>query len=246
VAVNGGKDPWAARTGDLKRHYTLKAADEVIPYRLYVPRSYTPQRPLPLIIALHGLGGTEDDFFDRYGRKMPELAEQHGYIVAAPLGYRVDGAYGVALAGTTDPAAKRAREFSETDVMQVLETVRQQYKIDPSRIYLMGHSMGAIGTWAIAAKYPERWTALGVFSGFGAANTARTISAIPQFVVHGDADPTVPVGGSHLMVSALKAAGAEVAYIEVPGGNHTNVVEPNLPGMFDFFDKHTARPAAKP
>jgi predicted peptidase len=201
---------------------------------------------MPLIIALHGLGATEDSFFESYGRKMPELAEQHGYIVAAPLGYRVDGAYGVSLVPSTEPAVKRAREFSEQDVLQVLEIVRQQYKVDPSRVYLMGHSMGAIGTWALAAKYPDRWTALGVFSGFGAANTARTIGSIPEFVVHGDADPTVPVGGSRLMVAALKAVGADAVYIEVPGGNHMNVVEPNLPGMFDFFDRHTARPAAKP
>ena len=130
--------------------------------------------------------------------------------------------------------------------MQVLETVLQQYTIDPSRIYLMGHSMGAIGTWAIAAKYPGKWTALGVFSGFGAASTARIIGGIPQYVVHGDADATVPVGGSRLMVAALKGVGAEVAYTEVPGGSHINVVEPNLPGMFDFFDKHTARSATKP
>ena len=246
VTVNGGKDPWAKRTGDLKRHYVLKAADEIIPYRMYVPKTYTPAKSLPLIIALHGLGGTEDAFFENYGRKLPELAEQHGYIVAAPLGYRVDGAYGAALGGTTDPATKRAREFSEQDVMQVLETVLRQYTIDPNRIYMMGHSMGAIGTWAIAAKYPDKWTALGVFSGFGAANTARTSGGIPQYVVHGDADATVPVGGSRLMVAALKGVGAEVSYIEVPGGSHMSVVEPNLPGMFDFFDRHTARPATKP
>ena len=75
VSANGGRDPWAGRTGDLKRHYTLKGADEVIPYRLYVPKTYTPQKPMPLIIALHGLGATEDSFFESYGRKMPELAE---------------------------------------------------------------------------------------------------------------------------------------------------------------------------
>jgi acetyl esterase/lipase len=55
-------------------------------------------------------------------------------------------------------------------------------------------------------------------------------------VVHGDADPTVAVSGSRVMVAALKSAGANVRYIEVPGGDHSNVVAPNLPGMFDFFD----------
>jgi poly(3-hydroxybutyrate) depolymerase len=246
AAVNARKDPWAGRTGDLKRHYMLTAADEIIPYRLYVPTSYKPGKAMPVVVALHGLGGTEDTFFENYGRKLPELAEKHGYIVVAPLGYRVDGGYGFALTGGTDPASKRARDLSEQDVLQVLENVRRQYTVDEKRVYLMGHSMGAIGTWAMATKYPDKWTALGVFSGFSIPTNARVIKEIPQFVVHGDADPTVPVTGSRTMVRALQGVGAEVVYTEVPGGNHNNVVEPNLGAMFAFFDQHPVRGVAKP
>src|SRR5262245_1738748 len=146
IAATGrtGKNPFAAKTGDFKRHYALAGANEIIPYRMYVPTSYNGSRAYPLIIALHGLGGTEDSFFTGYESKMPPLAEQHGYIVAAPLGYRVDGSYGWGLGNPpADPAARRAQERSEQDVMKVLELVRQQYKIDENRIYLMGHSMGA-------------------------------------------------------------------------------------------------------
>lgn len=241
TSVAAAKDPWRGRTGDLKRHYRLKAADEIMPYRLYVPTAYSARKPMPLVIALHGLGATEDSFFEAYGGTLPKLAEQRGYIIAAPLGYRVDGGYGVALAGGNDPAAVRSRTLSEEDVINVLAEVRKQYAVDGARVYLMGHSMGAIGTWAIATKTPTQWTALGVFSGFGMASTAKTIGAIPQFVVHGDADPTVSVGGSRVMVAALKNVGAEVQYIEVPGGNHTNVVEPNFLAMFDFFDRFPKR-----
>lgn len=243
TSVTVGKNPWVGRTGDLKRHYRLDAADEIMPYRLYIPAAYSAKKPLPLIIALHGLGATEDSFFEAYGGTLPKLAEQRGYIVAAPLGYRVDGGYGVALGGGNDPAAVRTRTLSEQDVMEVLAAVRKQYAVDSTRIYLVGHSMGAIGTWAIAAKTPTQWSALGVFSGFGVASTAKTIGTIPQFVVHGDADPTVPVGGSRVMVAALKNVGAEVQYIEVVGGNHTNVVEPNFAAMFDFFDRFRGKRA---
>ena len=245
VAVKAKKDPWAGRTGDLRRHYLLASAGEIMPYRVYVPRSYTAGRKMPLVVALHGLGGTENDFFDGYGRAMPALAEKHGYIVVAPLGYRVDGAYGVSLTGGNDPAVKRISALSEQDVLEVVKAIRSQYAIDDSRVFLMGHSMGAIGTWALAIKYPEQWAGLGVFSGFGQASAARVISGIPQFVVHGDADPTVNVSGSRTMVSALKGAGAPVTYVEVPGGDHSNVVEPNLPGMFALFETVTKRPAAR-
>ena len=245
VAAKAKKNPWLGRTGDLKRHYYLAAAAEIMPYRLYVPKGYVAGRKMPLVVALHGLGGTENDFFDFYGRAMPRLAEERGYIVVAPLGYRVDGAYGVSLSGAGDPAARRAQALSEQDVLEVVKAVRAEYAIDESRVFLMGHSMGAIGTWALAAKYPESWAGLGVFAGFGLASTAKTISGIPQFVVHGDADPTVSVSGSRTMVAALKGVGANVTYVEVPGGDHSNVVEPNLPGMFALFDTVSKRPVPK-
>src|SRR5471032_3128075 len=102
TAVKAGKDPFAGRTGDIRRHYRLDAANEILPYRTYVPTTYTGAKAFPLIIALHGLGGTEDAFFEGYDKKLPPLAESHGYIVAAPLGYRVDGSYGWGLG--TPPA----------------------------------------------------------------------------------------------------------------------------------------------
>ena len=86
ASAKSGTDPFAARTGDFKRHYLLDAAHEIVPYRMYVPTSYNGSKAYPLIVALHGLGGTEDSFFDGYNRVLPPLAESHGYIVAAPLG----------------------------------------------------------------------------------------------------------------------------------------------------------------
>ena len=244
AAVRSGKDPFAGRTGDIRRHYRLDAASEIIPYRTYVPTAYSGAKAFPLIIALHGLGGTEDAFFDSYEKKLPPLAESHGYIVAAPLGYRVDGSYGWGLGNApADPNTRRTQDFSEQDVMQVLARMRQQYRIDDSRIYLMGHSMGAIGTWKIAPKYPDIWAAIAPFSGSGAPDTLERIRGVPEIIVHGDADPTVNVAGSRTMVAKLKELGTEVKYIEVPGGVHSDVVAPNMAAVIEFFDAH--RKAAK-
>src|SRR5262245_42953005 len=248
AALKSGKDPFAGRMGDLKRHYVLEAAREIVPYRMYVPKTYTGAKAFPLIIALHGLGGTEDSFFDSYDGQLPPLAEQHGYIVAAPLGYRVDGSYGWGL-GTppADPATRRVQELSEQDVIEVLRRVQRLYKIDESRIYLLGHSMGGIGTWKIAAKYPDVWAAIAPFAGAGAPDTLERIRHVPEFIVHGDADPTVNVAGSRTMVAKLKELGVEHKYVEVPGGLHSDVVAPNLAGAIEFFDKHakTVKPTSQ-
>lgn len=235
AAASRGTDPFAGRSGDFERHYVLEGANEVMPYRVYVPTGYQPARPMPLVVALHGLGGTEDSFFDSYARVTPTLAEQHGFLLVAPLGYRVDGFYGSPLMGGGDAAAKRRTELSEKDVLGVLARMKAQYAVDDSRIYLIGHSMGAIGTWSLGAKYPDLWAALVPFSGVGSPAAAARMKAIPQYVVHGDADPTVNVNGSRTMVAALKAAGATVTYVEVPGGNHSDVVVPELPKAFAFL-----------
>jgi poly(3-hydroxybutyrate) depolymerase len=239
ASAKSGRDPFVGKTGDFKRAYLLEPAGEILPYRLYVPSTYTASRMFPLIIALHGLGGTEDAFFTGYNGQMTRLAEQHGYIVAAPLGYRVDGSYGWGLGDPPpDPAVRRVQENSEKDVLQVLQLVRQQYRIDESRIYLMGHSMGAIGTWKIGPKFPDIWAALGLFAGLGAPATLDRIKHVPEFVVHGDADATVNVQGSRSMVARARELGIDVSYIEVPGGSHSSVVAPNLPAMFEFFNAH--------
>jgi poly(3-hydroxybutyrate) depolymerase len=234
AAAKAGKDPFAGRTGSFERHYYLETAKEIMPYRLYVPTSYDGTRAFPLIVALHGLGGTEDSMFGpMYG--MIPLAEQHGYIVVAPLGYRIDGFYG-GIPGTGP--ASRSAQLSEQDVMEALRLVRQEYKIDDSRIYLMGHSMGGIGTWALGAKYADIWAALGPISGTGNPATVEKMRMIPEIVVHGDADTVVPIAGAQAMVAALNNLGTVVKFIVVPGGSHTSVPGPNMAAIFDFFDAH--------
>jgi poly(3-hydroxybutyrate) depolymerase len=240
AAVAAKKDPFAGKTGDFRRHYTLEPAKEILPYRMFVPTTYNGSRAYPLIVALHGLGGTEDAFFDNYNKALPPLAEQHGYIVAGVLGYRVDGSYGWGVGNPpTDPTTRRTQELSEQDVLQVLAQVRQHYKIDDDRIYLIGHSMGAIGAWKIIAKHPEIWAAAATFAGSGAVDTVARFKHIPQFVVHGDNDATVNVNGSRTMVATMKELGVEHRYIEVPGGSHGDVVAPNIPGAVAFFNAHT-------
>ena len=223
-ALEKGKDPYHNRYGDLQKSYKSKVDGSYQPYRLYVPTDYNPSSTYPLLVLLHGMGGDENTMFDGYGNgAVLKAAEHHSYLVVCPKG--------------REPAAMY-RGSAEQDVLDVLADVRRAYKVNPNRIYLAGHSMGAYGTWSVAADHPEFFAALAPISGGGDAAIAPKLKGLPQFVVHGDADPTVPVTQSRLMVQAMKQAGAEVQYIEVPGGNHVNVVVPVFEPMFEFFDKH--------
>jgi predicted esterase len=230
-ALEAGSDPFSTRRGEFKKAYLSKVDNTLQPYQVYVPTSYEKSKRFPLIIALHGMGGDENSYFQAYAQgAFKTEAEKHGYIVACPKGRK--------------PASMYLGD-ADKDVMDVLAEMRRDYNVDPDRIYLTGHSMGGYGTWSLAMSHPDVFAALAPIS--GGSNTPvgmSKIAHIPQLVVHGDTDPTVPVERSRVMVAAGKKLGAEIKYIEVPGGDHGSVVAPNFPAVFEWFDTHKRKTGA--
>lgn len=219
-AIEAGRDAFAGRRGDFRKAYRSAVDSTLQPYRVLVPAVYDAARPAPLIVALHGMGGDENSMFDAYGGSLKREAERAGFVVVCPKG--------------RDPASMY-RGTAEQDVLDVLAAARRDYNIDPARIYLIGHSMGGYGTWSIAIAHPEVFAALGPIAGGGNPAGMAKIAHIPQYVVHGDDDRTVPVAQSRGMVEAGKKAGANIVYVEIPGGSHTNIAAPQFGPMFDFF-----------
>lgn len=144
---------------------------------------------------------------------------------------------GRGIGGADAPA--NLGELSEKDVMNVLEIVRKEFNIDEKRIYLIGHSMGGAGTWHIGSKYADTWAGLAPIApaAFGQPNGLDKIKNIPVIVVQGDNDNLVPVAGTRRWVDKLKELGVTYEYLEVPGGDHGNVVGTGMPKIFEFFEK---------
>jgi dienelactone hydrolase len=224
TVLETGRDPLKARAGDLHLAYVSKVDQTAQPYRLYVPKDH--KNPVPLVVVLHGIGGDENVILARPGsqaRNIHDLADQYGWILAAPKGREPTSLY---------------RGAAEQDVLDVIAEVRKLYPIDDRRIYLFGVSMGGFGTWSIAQNHPDLFAALAPVSGGGNPARMDRIKSIPQIVVHGDNDTTVLVAQSRAMVEAARKLATEVKYIEVPGGTHDNVVLPNLSQIFEFFASH--------
>ena len=229
--LEAGKDPFAGKHGDSRRAYRSAVDHTLQPYRLFIPESYDGSKPAPLLVALHGMGGDENSMFDSYANGLLKReAERVGFIVACPKG--------------RDPASMY-RGTAEKDVLDVMAEVQRTYRVDSTRIYLMGHSMGAYGTWSIAMNQPDLFAALGPISGGGYTAGMAKIRHIPEYVVHGDDDRTVAVIQSRNMVEAGKKAGAEIVYVEVPGGSHVSVAAPAFAGMLDFFARQQKRAATQ-
>ncbi len=97
--------------------------------------------------------------------------------------------------------------------------------MDTERIYLTGLSMGGYGTWALAAKYPERFAAIVPICGGGKRFMARSLKDIPVWAFHGAKDNVVPLKESVKMVNAVKALGGNARLTVYPDAGHDSWTE---------------------
>jgi predicted peptidase len=123
--------------------------------------------------------------------------------------------------------------------MGALDRTIEEFNADSTRVYLTGMSMGGNGTWYLAYHHPDRFAAIAPICGFVSSSRlvasfvpdgegsaferlAERIRHVPTWIVHGDADDVVPVLESRSMHDALRAAGAAVHYVELPGVGHNS------------------------
>jgi pimeloyl-ACP methyl ester carboxylesterase len=236
AALAKGQNPFINARGEIERAY--QASDgRLVPYRLYVPKSYDGASAKPLVVLLHGALGDERYYFS--GLFDPAVieaeAERRGCVLAGVNGRSRFANY----TGT-----------SLDDVFEVTDAVTRDYKIDASRMYLTGHSIGGFGVWLAASAKPERFAAVAAVSGGppaqGDALTSllARLKSVPAMIVHGALDGIVPVQLSRTMSAAAEKAGLKVTYLEVPDGDHMSVVASTFPAIMDFFDKNS-RPDVK-
>jgi predicted peptidase len=249
------------------REYQFTETNEKIPYAVFVSSKVRRDVKAPLVIALHGLGGTHTSLLR--GSAL-DLAEAGGYILVGPMGYNPRGWYGVPAtgrgrrarapnaAGAPQPSAGRRgppprafadpndppnlRELSEKDVLNVIDLIRKEFNVDERRTYLMGHSMGGAGTFHLAVKYPGHWAATASIAPAAFGMQPSSLSAIPSMpmmIVHGDADTAVPVDVGRSWAAAMRELKMTYRYIEVPGGDHGNVISIGMPDIFAFFAQHS-------
>jgi poly(3-hydroxybutyrate) depolymerase len=224
-----------------KKTYDFKEAAKEMEYALFVPSKYDKEKKTPLVVALHGLGGNPQQMIRAKG--LTEQAEQHGYLVVAPMGYNSSGWYGAKGPGggfgKGKDEPKNVRELSEKDVLNVLELVRKEFTVDEKRIYLIGHSMGGAGTWHLGTKYPDLWAGLAPIApaAFGQPTGLDKLKHIPVIVVQGDKDTLVRPEGTRRWVEKLKDLNITHEYLEIPGGGHGDVISRGMPKIFEFFEK---------
>ncbi|APF19195.1 hypothetical protein Calab_3509 [Caldithrix abyssi DSM 13497] len=216
-------------TEDVQKHTFISHIDGSVQYFAINPAQMHDGSPRALVLSVHGAG------VEALNQARAYFPKKWTHIVAAtnrrPFGYNWE-------------------DWGRLDALEVLNTVKQKWNIDPARIYLTGHSMGGHGTWQLGAHYPDQFGAIGPSAGWISYFTyvkpessgqtgpvekmllranapsrtpllAENYKQLGVYIIHGDSDRVVPVQESRKMVEILKEIGhRDFVYHEEPGARH--------------------------
>lgn len=210
-----------------KKHHTAQLD---LPYRLMYP--VKSQKKYPLFVFLHGSGERGDDNEKQlvHGREwMQKNLGTHPAIAIVPQCPTNDFWANVTI--TTN--AEGQRKFAFTDdakatpammaLISLIETLSTKPYIDPSRIYVMGLSMGGMASFELMWRLPGKIAAAAPICGGGAESKAKTMAMTKGiWIFHGDKDSVVPVGDSRRMNTAISKYNNKVKYTEYKGVEHSS------------------------
>ena len=179
-------------------------------YLFYLPEDYKndKDKKWPTILFLHGMGERGDDL---------ELVKIHGIpkIVNSKKDFQF-----IAIS----PQCPIDFVWRDEEMLIALESlllkIIKNFRVDKSRLYVTGLSMGGRGTWAIAAHRPDLFAAAAPICGGGDPATASRLTKLPFWVFQGALDEVHFPKESEIMIKSLKNKGGEVRYTLYPELHH--------------------------
>ncbi len=193
-------------------------------YYEHLPVHYSddPTQTFPLIVFIHGWGRAR--FLDAYTQQVPLSS-----LAAVNLAGLIDGSY-----GTWDPSRPfivlspqkcvDALTYGVTAARMKLfiDYAIHTYKVDPTRIYMGGHSQGSGDTWDYVTNYPRQLAAVFPISGGYGTSSGCVLKETPAWAFNGQADTTVPYQNQVDTVASINACNpVERAKLTIiPGAGH--------------------------
>jgi predicted peptidase len=212
------------REGLLARRIRTEAVRE-FGYNIFYPESYGKSgRKWPLFLWLHGAGERGSDNVSQLIHIVPYLASdlvqtKYPCIVVAPQCPAEDYwapfrrfEWTIRDNGEVTPAMG--------SVITLMEKLLKDPRVDKSRVYVGGLSMGGFGTLDLLHRKPEWFAAAIPICGGADLQQTEKYKHIPLWVFHGAKDDVVKPELSRNLVAKLKSLGSHPRYTEYPDGGH--------------------------
>jgi predicted peptidase len=211
----------------------ISAAGDTLPYRILYPKDYNRSQKYPLILFLHGAGerGTDNELQLVHGSKLfLDSANRKNYpaIVVFPQCPK-DSYWSSVLIDRTSSPLTLTFDYSFpptpalSSAIQLTKKIIREETVDNNRVYVIGLSMGGMGTFEAVYREPKLFAAaMPICGGGDTKRYDKRLKNFPFWVFHGDADAVVDVKLSRDMVNRLKQIKADVKYTEYPKVNHNS------------------------
>ncbi len=166
-------------------------------YTISVPYGYSDDKPAPLILALHYAGHG----IPYYGEMILQSMIEPAFRELEPI-----------IISPDCLARDWTQPESEQLIFDLLATIQEMFNIDPQRILITGYSLGGMGTWHYAGRYPERFTAAIVMAGRPFNDVLDVDWQIPLMVIHGREDEVIPLHDTKEAVLELERNGIDIEF----------------------------------
>ncbi len=184
-------------------------------FSLYVPETYTPDVPHPLIMALHGGSGSGHRFLWSWVRE----ARTRGAILVTPT-------------ARGDTWSMTNPDWDGDHLVRLVDFLKERWTIDPSRVLLTGLSDGGTFSYLLGFREGAPFTHIAPMAASFHPLLLQMVdrdrlAAIPVHLVHGALDWMFPVQMAREARDLLTAAGNRVVYREIADLSHTYPREMN-------------------
>ncbi len=195
-------DHWGLEQGTYRRTTPLHYGPLTRTYLVHVPARYDAARAWPLVFVLHGAFSTAGEMERRSG--FSRLADREGFIVAYPSGIGLFGFLQHWNAGHCCGWAKADHVDDVGFLCYVVGDISHELHVDPSRVYVAGHSNDGMLAHEFARAQCRDIAAIAVVAGtIGSSGKAGghtqmvgpPEAPVPLITIHGWDDKTVPFAG---------------------------------------------------
>jgi poly(3-hydroxybutyrate) depolymerase len=225
--------PAPCAPGDFATRIYTDGLGRKLTYYLYVPCNYDPARSYPLVLLLHGggeIGSSANSAAQNrslllsrpYVQVWRSLAIQERWPCFVVVPQLVDGNRWVDVP-TSQGTYHLARQPTTALLLavEIVESVQGQYQgIDPLRLYITGISSGGYGVWDAIERWPQMFAAAVPVAGAGDPSKAAGLAALPIWAFRGAEDGYVSDADVEAMIQAIREAGGQPRYTEIPNAGH--------------------------
>ena len=174
-------------------------------YYLYVPEKVAPKPPL--ILTLHGSGRDGSSLVEKW----KDIADKEGFILAGP--------------NSMNPARWSSTDDSEDFLRELVQQLISQYSIDPTKVFLFGHSAGAVYALNLSMSQSEYFAATAIHAGSWRSSEELNIVRLakrktPIAIFVGDVDQYFPLDSVKKTEELLKSNQFPIEVTVMKGHDH--------------------------